>query len=681
MIRSLSERGIVPLHASEVPAGRLQYFLKNWEVLTKDRWILETVRGYKIEFRENPRQQGKPRPMQFNQSQGDLIQQEVSELATKGAIREIVEASPPEEGSFYSTLFLVPKKDGGQRPVINLKALNQFVIAPHFKMEGIHTLKTLLRQGDWLVKIDLKDAYFAIPIREESRKFLSFSMADKNYQFTCLPFGLASAPWVFTKTLRPVVALGRELGVRLVIYIDDMLVMAESKEKAEDQASGLTYLLQCLGFTINTKKSVLDPTQSLEFLGFLVNSLTMELSLPTGKLKKIRAESRKLLGAEQITNRALSRLIGKMSAANQVIPPSPLFYRHLQMDLTESLRVSDQNYETTLTLSHESKEELTWWDTQMSKWNGRHILAKEPDLVIESDASTLGWGASCQNINTGGPWSAQEKTNHINCLELLAATLALKTFVKNQTGVSVLLKIDNTTAVAYINNQGGTVSKTLVTLTRDLWMWCLERNIHIQAQHLPGVLNYRADTESRTLKDRSDWSLDKDTFSKINERYGPIEVDLFASRLTNQCRRYFSWRPDPYAEATDAFLQDWSSIRGFANPPWNMIPRVIMKTQSQKADVILVTPIWKSQPWYAILPSMMVDWPRLLPTQHSAPLNPPLAVWSISGNDSTVKAFQAKLQSSSSAHGEQKQTSPMTHSLDTGVAGVINGKQIHFQDL
>ena len=94
MIRSLSERGIVPLYASEVPAGWLQFFLKNWEVLTKHRWILETVRGYKIKFRKNPRQQGKPRPMQFNQSQCDLIQQEVSELATKEAIREIVDTSP-----------------------------------------------------------------------------------------------------------------------------------------------------------------------------------------------------------------------------------------------------------------------------------------------------------------------------------------------------------------------------------------------------------------------------------------------------------------------------------------------------------------------------------------------------------------------------------------------------------
>ena len=124
---------------------------------------------------------------------------------------------------------------------------------------------------------------------------------------------------------------------------------------------------------------------------------------------------------------------------------------------------------------------------------------------------------ACQGIDTGGPWSVQEKTYHINCLELLAATLALKTFMKNKTGLLVLLKIDNTTAVAYINNQGGTVSKTLVTLTKELWMWCLERNIHIQAQLLPGVLNCRADMESRSLKDRSDWSLDRETFIKINE--------------------------------------------------------------------------------------------------------------------------------------------------------------------
>ena len=126
------------------------------------------------------------------------------------------------------------------------------------------------------------------------------------------------------------------------------------------------------------------------------------------------------------------------------------------------------------------------------------------DLTIDSDASNLGWGAFCQEMSTGGLRYLQEKTRHINCLELIAATLALKTFVKNKTGLSVLLRIDNTTAVAYINNQRGTVSEDLIHLTRDLWMWCLKKSIHIHAQYLPGNLNTVADRESRSLRDRSD---------------------------------------------------------------------------------------------------------------------------------------------------------------------------------
>ena len=92
-------------------------------------------------------------------------------------------------------------------------------------------------------------------------------------------------------------------------------------------------------------------------------------------------------------------------------------------------------------------------------------------------------------------------------------------------------------------------------------------------------------------------------------------MDLFASRLTNQCHRYFSWRPDPFAEAVDAFLQDWRNMKGFANPSWNLISCVLMKTQVQGEEVILVAPVWKAQPWYALLLSILVDWPRLLPKQ------------------------------------------------------------------
>ena len=288
--------------------------------------------------------------------------------------------------------FSCTKKDGGQRPVINLKNLNSFIHAPHFKMEGIHTLKSLLKKDDWIVKIDLKDAYFSVPISQNHRKFLCFQFNNKSYQFNCLPFGLASAPRVFTKTLKPIAALGRELGIQLVVYIDDILLMAETREKARDHASGLIYLLQCLGFTINSEKTILEPSQRLEFLGFTVDTINMGLSLPTQKIKKIWAESRQLLEAELVTCRALSRLIGKMNATNQVIPPAPFFYRSLQIDLASALRKGNQDYETYLVLSPDSREELIWWDTQMINWNGRTVLTIEPDLTIESDASTSGGG-------------------------------------------------------------------------------------------------------------------------------------------------------------------------------------------------------------------------------------------------------------------------------------------------
>ena len=78
--------------------------------------------------------------------------------------------------------------------------MNEFIPPPHFKMEGFHTLRVVLRRDDWMTKVDLKDAYFMIPIQEEDRKLLRFSVQNRLFEFTCLPLGLSCAPWVFTKT-------------------------------------------------------------------------------------------------------------------------------------------------------------------------------------------------------------------------------------------------------------------------------------------------------------------------------------------------------------------------------------------------------------------------------------------------------------------------------------------------
>ena len=138
--------------------------------------------------------------------QNRLILEEVKELLQKG---EVSVVTSPRTG-FYSNLFLVSKKDGGQRSVINLKSLNQFVRTQHFNIEGIYTLNEIVRPNDWMVKVDLKDAFFTTLIHNTHKQYLKFMFREKGYQFNCLPFGLSSAPWVFTKTLKPAIALLRE---------------------------------------------------------------------------------------------------------------------------------------------------------------------------------------------------------------------------------------------------------------------------------------------------------------------------------------------------------------------------------------------------------------------------------------------------------------------------------------
>ena len=102
-------------------------------------------------------------------------------------------------GRLYEHVFLVPQKGGDWRPIINLKILNQYVAKQHFKMEDIRTLKDIIRRRDYMVKLDLKDAYFSVPVVDNDRKYLRFEWASRLYEYTCLPFGLTSTPWIFKK--------------------------------------------------------------------------------------------------------------------------------------------------------------------------------------------------------------------------------------------------------------------------------------------------------------------------------------------------------------------------------------------------------------------------------------------------------------------------------------------------
>lgn len=154
---------------------------------------------------------------------------------------------------------------------------------------------------------------------------------------------------------------------------------------------------------------------------------------------------------------------------------------------------------------------------------------------------------------------------HINSLELTAGAFAVKSFTKGKFNIHVLLRMDNTTALTYIQKLGGTRSLILAKLTKDLWEYCLSKQITLATQHLPGRNNLIADWESRHVQDSSDWLLKRSLFQALQQKWGPWTVDLFASRWNRQLKSFYSWKPDPLE--IDAFQVTWTGISGYAFPP------------------------------------------------------------------------------------------------------------------
>ena len=136
-----------------------------------------------------------------------------------------------------------------------------------------------------------------------------------------------------------------------------------------------------LGFVINHPKSELTPTLEIEFLGFTVNSIEMELKLPGEKVKKIKSETGNALQSHTLSALVLSRIIRKMDVANQAIPMAPIYYRNLQACPREAQQ-EDENYSSVIVLTEEAKKELEWWRDHFTQCNGQHLITHNSSLTI-----------------------------------------------------------------------------------------------------------------------------------------------------------------------------------------------------------------------------------------------------------------------------------------------------------
>jgi hypothetical protein len=393
-------------------------------------------------------------------------------------------------------------------------------------MDSIFSALELITQDCWMASLDLKDAYYSVKIHPDYQKYLRFCYNNKIYQYTAYPNGLSSCPRHFTKLMKPVLCVLRTQGHIIIIFIDDLLLIATSYEKCCATVLETIQLLSDLGFVVHVEKSVFVPQQQATFLGFLINSITMKITmkitLTHEKVDKITSSISGLLVSHSPTIREVAQAIGYIVSSLPAVKYGKCHYRAIENDKISA---------STMCLSPPAVAELQWWVNNLPI-AFHFIQAPEIDCIISSDASLTGWGGAMNNISTGGHWQPSEAKHHINYLELLAAYFVLKSFLKDVMGTHIKMMIDNTTAVSVINNMGTCHSDPCNSIACQIWTLCEENGIWLTAAHIPGKENVTADYESRNCNLDTGWMLNPKYLSRALEGipFTP-EIDLFASSM------------------------------------------------------------------------------------------------------------------------------------------------------
>ncbi len=554
----------LPLHDTLIP---LSHFLHEWERLPGvSLWVLRTIRtGYTLQFGKNPPRFDRVHLTVVNSaSKASVLQQELSSLLQKGAIEEVPQ-SEVEQG-FFSRYFLVPKRDGGLRPILDLRRLNLSLYKGKFKMLTMRTIMSQVQEGDWFVTIDLKDAYFHIQVVHRHRTFLRFAFGGKAYQYKVLPFGLALAPRTFTKCMDAALAPLRLQGIRVLNYLDDWLILAHSRELVSRHRDIVLGHIHSLGLRMNAKKSVLLPSQRTVFLGVRLDSVQMQARLAPARIPVLTACLARFKLGHHVSVGTCRRLLGLMAAASPVLPLGLLRMRPFLWWMKE-LRLHPTVPATRLIrVSRSCCRHLLMWRDPVFLQSGVRMGAIHHRHMITTDASMTGWGAVFEGRPASGEWKEEFLFWHINCLELRAVFLALKYFLPVLGGYHIIVRTDNMAVVSHINRQGGSRSRTLDRLARHLLLWSQDKFLSLRAVHVPGVLNLAADFLSRQKLKPGEWMLNRQTVSQIWDLFGKAEVDLFASQESSQCPLWFSLN-FPTTLGIDAFAHPWPNVSLYAFPP------------------------------------------------------------------------------------------------------------------
>ena len=555
----------------------------------------------------------------------------------------IWERAPRGERRHISRIFLVPKAGPRlYRVVIDSRPANVWAAPGSCRMEGLRQLPNVLQRGDWLVAVDAADAYHHLDLHPEERRYFTFVILVDGVReyLRCvgLPFGSSQSPGEYVDLMSVPVGHLRSppRPLRLLVYLDDVLIMARTPEAAAEARDRLASLYQRLGLSLHKTKGQFEPVTALVHLGVRLDSVAGTFGVDTEKGARLRRKAGQLLAEfaraprRLVSKRALGSFVGLAGFLSVAIRWAQ-FHLH---DLHTAI-ASKEGWTGTVTLSEAALRELRWWRDLDLSAQTLPIWPRIPESELWTDASDFGWGAVLRDVSAvpgaspgsppgspsptssrgapgGAPpgleargfWQPDELPQHITAKELMAVVRALQAFGPRAAGRVLRHFEDNTAVVAAVGRMASR-SPDMMAALRQLRAELERLDAHLIPEYVASEDNI-SDGLSRD-QDRDDWKLNPRVFLELGGNLeGFFSIDRFASADNALIPRYNSRWFDTRSAGRNALAQSPEAWRGepginWCNPPWSLLSPLVDLLRRSGARAVVIAPGWTSAPWRPLL--------------------------------------------------------------------------------
>jgi hypothetical protein len=456
-----------------------------------------------------------------------------------------------------------------------------------------------MQPGDFFTKLDLTKAYHQVSIDPSFRPYLSFQANNQYFHFNVLPFGLSSAPLILTKALKATMLAIRQRGIRSVVYLDDILIMAQSSQLLLSHTLTAIQELNSRGWKINFQKCSLSPSQQIDYIGAHISStpsITMSL-MPDSHLKLL-SSLRFILSSSKPTVHNVRSCLGQLNWALRFNSLLRIFKANLQSQLNHAIR---HNHKRILLFDITKQDLIHLVNTPLTSFSVGSLV--EARFVISTDATLDVISASIRDKNHILDTSSalDQDSSHIAVKECRAVLMAARHFVSFYSGETVLFSTDNQ-VVLYALRSASSSNPLIHSIIRQIYLTLLANPpSRIWFSYVPSAQNRLADQLSRPSQEN--WALNSNLLRHIVSSTGfNPELELFADETNNLLPSFVSSLPNRRALFTDAFSRSWTTLPPlYANPPFSLLFRVLRKILAEKPDILLIAPFWPSSPWFPLL--------------------------------------------------------------------------------